>query len=59
MSDYDILSFICTAYADGELDGSTPHASKTTRKYWVHPLDQKINKLREFVQKMLLFNSKI
>jgi len=35
MSDYDILSIICTAEAAGELDGSIPHALKTTRKYWV------------------------
>jgi len=41
MSDYDILSIICTTEAAGELDGSTSHAPKTTRKYCVHPLNQK------------------
>ncbi len=41
MSDYDFLSIICAAEAAGELDDSTSHAAKTTRKYWVHPLNQK------------------
>lgn len=37
----DILSIICAAEAAGELDGSTPQTPTTSRKYWVHPLNQK------------------
>jgi len=40
MSDCEMLSIICAAEAVSELDGSTSYISKTTKKYWIHILNQ-------------------